>query len=241
LAISNDEIKNLISSFAKKNQLKPVYKNDYTVNAQAQFDISIIMDEKTFSVKKNNTETKILNNPSNLYQTDISKLISSGPIGKYTISIQKREINNYDFSNNKITKYKGTGGPSNLFLSLIIPGLGDSPVTGGSKTGLSRTIVTYACIGVGICCKLYSNSEYDKYHNATVQSSMNTYYQNANTFNRAFYFVTAAGAIVWIYDIIWVAKKGIENQKKQQQFKNNLSFNYEPNYKTICLTYNFKF
>ena len=240
--IANQEILNNILSIAKNYELLKAYKNNYTVNAKATYNIEVKLDEKTYHVKKNNVEIKVKEDPNTIYKSEINKLISNDdPIGKYTVSIHKREINSVDYSNNKIVKFKGIGGTSNMFLSMLIPGLGVKPVSGGTKSGLSRTIFTYGFIAAGVGCKLYSNSEYDKYHKAITQQLMDSHYQNANTFNKAFYYFSAAGAIVWIYDIIWVAKKGIVNQKKQQQFKKNLSFYYEPNDQTIGMSCILKF
>jgi len=45
------------------------------------------------------------------------------------------------FLNNKIINYKFSGGPSNLFLSILVPGLGVKAVSGGSISGLPRTFI----------------------------------------------------------------------------------------------------
>lgn len=238
---SNPEIINLIKPVIKDIQLKRVSKNEYFVFAKAEYNIKVTLDNQILDVKKNNVETIISNNPSNLYQNEVSKIISSGPIGKYKIQIQKREINSVDFSNNSILKYRGIGGPSNMFLSVLVPGLGVKNVTGGNKNGLSRTIASYGFILAGVGCKLWSNSEYDKYHSATEQSAMNEHYTSANILNKSFYVLTATGAIIWLYDIIWVANKGFKNKKEQKIFKQKLTVYYEPNNQYLGMTYKIKF
>lgn len=239
--VPSPEITNLIKPLVKDIQLKPVSKNGYSVFAKSEHVINIKMEEKTFEVKKNNVETIVFNNPNNLYKTEINQLVSSGPIGKYTIKIQKKEINNIDFSNNSVSKYRGIGGPSNMFLSVLVPGLGVKGVTGGSKSGLSRTLWSYGFIISGVGCKLWSMSEYDKYHSATDQTSMDEYYDNANLLNKSFYVLTATGAVIWLYDIIWVANKGFQNKKEQRRYKQNISFYYEPNNQMLGLNYKLKF
>lgn len=239
--VPSPEITNLIKPLIKDIQLKPVLKNGYSVFAKSEHVINIKMEEKTFEVKKNNLETIVFNNPNNLYKTEINQLVSSGPIGKYTIKIQKKEINNIDFSNNSVSKYRGIGGPSNMFLSVLVPGLGVKGVTGGSESGLTRTLWSYGFIISGVGCKLWSMSEYDKYHSATEQTSMDEYYDNANLLNKSFYVLTATGAVIWIYDIIWVANKGFQNKKEQRRYKQNISFYYEPNNQMLGLNYNLKF
>lgn len=232
--VANQDILNNILSIAKNYELLKAYKNNYIVNAKATYNIEVKLDEKTYHVKKNNVEIKVKEDPNTIYKSEINKLISnSDPIGKYTVSIHKREINSVDYSNNKIVKFKGIGGPSNMFLSILVPGLGDKSVSGGTKSGLPRTLVTYGLIGVGVGCKFLSISEYDKYHKAITQPEMDLHYNYANSFNKAFYYIAAAGAIVWIYDIIWVANKGYENKKKQKSYKNTLSFNVNADFKNL--------
>lgn len=239
--VLSPEITNLIKPLIKDIQLKPVSKNGYSVFAKSEHVVNIKMEEKTFEVKKNNVETIVFNNPNNLYQNEINQLVSSGPIGKYTIKIQKKKINNIDFSNNSVSKYRGIGGPSNMFLSVLVPGLGVKGVTGGSKSGLSRTLWSYGFIISGVGCKLWSMSEYDKYHSATDQTSMDEYYDNANLLNKSFYVLTATGAVIWLYDIIWVANKGFQNKKEQRRYKQKLTVYYEPNNQYLGMTYKIKF
>ena len=42
---------------------------------------------------------------------------------------------------------------------------------------------------------------------------MDEYYENANLLNKSFYVLTATGAVIWLYDIIWVANNGFQNKK----------------------------
>lgn len=239
--VPNPEISNLIKPLIKDILLKQVSKNGYSVFAKSEHVVNIKMEEKIFEVKKNNVETIVFNNPNSLYKTEINQLVSSGPIGRYTIRIQKKEINNVDFSNNSVSKYRSIGGPSNMFLSVLVPGLGVKGVTGGSKSGLSRTLWTYGFILSGVGCKFMSISEYDKYHSATDQTLMDEYYENANLLNKSFYVLTATGAVIWLYDIIWVANKGFQNKKEQRRYKQNISLYYEPNNQMLGLNYKLKF
>jgi len=238
---SNLEIIDLIKPIISEIDLKPVYMDGYSVFAKAEYDFNIIMDDKIFKLKKNNVEIIAYNNPRNLYTKEISNLISAGPIGKYKIQIQKRTINNFDFSNNAIIKYRGIGGPSNMFLSLLVPGLGDKNVTGGQKSGLSTALWSYGFILSGIGCKAWSNSEYDQYHLAKEQTSMDNHYDIANTLNKTFYILTATGAAIWLYDIIWVANRGFQNRKVQKTYKRNFSLYYEQKNQALGLSYNLNF
>lgn len=238
---SNLEILNLIKPAINEIVLKPVYMDGYSVFAKAKYDFNILIDDKIFNLKKNNIEVIHYNNPSNLYEKEISNLISSEPIGKYTIQIQKQTINNEDFSKNSIIQYKSIGGPSNMFLSLLVPGLGDKNVTGGKKSGLRTACWSYGFILSGIGCKVWSNSEYNQYQLAKEQTSIDSHYDLANTLNKSFYILTATGALIWLYDIIWVANKGFQNKKNQKTFKQNLSLYYEQKNQAPALSYTLNF
>ncbi|NOQ26670.1 MAG: PEGA domain-containing protein [Bacteroidales bacterium] len=125
----------------------------------------------------------------------------------------------------KTPKNRNNGGPANMFLSVLIPGLGDKNVSGIS--GAKRTLYTYGLIAGGFACKLLSNIEYKNYNDATLQSDMDKYYESANTYNKLYYILEASGVIVWIYDIVWVANKGFKNKKNLP--KSSFDMNYDPN------------
>jgi hypothetical protein len=221
---------------------EPYTKNQYPVHSEAVYKINTTIENKIFKVKKSNVATTIPGSYDYIYRSQIDKLISSGPMGKYKIQIQKNEINGKDYSSGSVLKYRGTGGPANMFLSVLIAGLGVKPVTGGTKSGLGRTIPTYAFLAAGAGCKFASNNAYKKYHAATDQTEMDKHYKTANTLNQVFYGCVAVGGAIWLYDIIWVAAKGSKNKKQQQAYKNrHFSLYYQPEFEATGLTYQIKF
>lgn len=237
-SVDNERVLNEINTCANNLFLPKAELNGYYVNAEAKFLIDVVMFNEKVTLKKNNVETTILKGSNNI-RSEANSIISTTPMGKYTIEINKKSINSTDFSKHKVVEYKGIGGPSNMFLSLLVPGLGVKNVTGGSQTGWSRTLWSYGLIASGVGCKLYSNSQYDKYHEATNQTDMDTYYENSNLYNKAFYCLTAAGVAVWVYDIIWVADKGFKNKKAQRNYKMGLTYN--PNTNGMLFSYSIKF
>ena len=133
-------------------------------------------------------------------------------------------------------------GPSNAFLSILVPGLGVHKVTGKEKNGVGRAVAVYGIVGASIGCKLWSNSEYKKYHDATEQSVMDKHYNMANGLNKAFYIGMTIGATIWLYDIIWVAAKGAKNRKEQKPWQQgNLGFYYNPKLNVSGLSYTINF
>lgn len=238
--VSNDDVLRDVKNIAESLKLKPVYKYEYTVNAIAKYPISIKLEESTVSIKKTNTEILNISN-SEKYNKEVNALLKNSPMGKYSILIRKREINNIDFSENKIIKYNYVGGPSNMFLSLLLPGLGVKNVTGGEKNGYERTVITYGLFAVSAGCKLYSVNQYNKYLSATDQYKIDTYFNTANSYNKYFIAAAATGIVVWVYDVIWVANKGFKNRKNQKSYKNQFGINYDPVFNNYMLSYSINF
>jgi len=146
---------------------------------------------------------------------------------------------NVSFDIKKSVSVEKKSGPENVFLSLLVPGLGDWNVTKREKNGVDKMLWSYGLILGGVGCKLYSNSEYKQYHLATEQAVIDSYYTKANYANYVFYGLVAAGLTVWVYDIIWVAKRGVQNNKDRNNKR--LSLIYEPNNQMVGLNYNIKF
>jgi hypothetical protein len=226
-------------SFAPTKVAELYTKNNYTVNTQGnfQFEISGEFYEKVKVKKRFQTITGL---QDITYDFPVTMMPYEG---NYTLNINKLTINGKTtFDNSTVLKYHDTGTASNAFLSLLVPGLGDRRVTYGKKSGLAKGILTYSFIGAGIGCKLYSNSEYKKYHAATEQSEMDKRYKNANTFNQAFYVCAGTGAIIWIWDILWVRKQGARNSKAHKAYKqSHFGFYYHPELNANGLTYTMNF
>lgn len=240
ISSSDEKLSNNVVAIAKNKSLQPVSKYGYRINVSSTIRINISMENNIVSVKKNNVETRI-DGDKQQYSNDVNRLISSKPIGKYKLSIQKKEVNGSDFSNNKIVNYKIIGGPSNAFLSLLVPGLGVKNVTGGSENGYKRTLWAYGLIASGFGCKYLSNMEYDLYHDATDQTSMDEHYENANFYHHSYYVLVGAGALVWLYDVVWVANKGFQNRKNTRSFRQQFSLNYNHYNNGLCFNYSIKF
>ena len=155
--------------------------------------------------------------------------------------MNKTLINGQQYDKNSLVKVKTYDGGANALLSLLIPGLGDHRVSHGERKGIGIAISTYGLIGAGVGLKLYSNSEYEKYHKATIQSEMDIHYRKANYANLAFYGSIIVAGVIWLSDIIWVAVKGTKNTKHKAYRRSYLGAYYNPNYKEMGLSYSYKF
>jgi hypothetical protein len=130
------------------------------------------------------------------------------------------------------------GGPTNAFLSLIIPGLGDRYVYNSGKSIIKpyfETIVVYSSVGFGVYEKFQKDAYYDKYLKAIKKTDIDNYYNQANSANHNFILFTAAGAAIWAADIAWVAWKGYNNKLKSKNFKAYISPSFSPD-KQLALT-----
>jgi hypothetical protein len=126
---------------------------------------------------------------------------------------------------------KIVGGPSNVFFSMLLPGLGDIRVNKYSNNSKSNgwILVTGVFLGSAYYTYTLNNNyilDYSKYHSATVQSDMDSYFASASTnYNRYQIMVGVTGAI-WIADLLYVTIKGFNNRKNQlYKRKNHLSQN----------------
>jgi hypothetical protein len=135
------------------------------------------------------------------------------------------------------------GGPSNAFLSLIVPGLGDRYVYNSGRSIIKpyfETAVVYGLVGFGIYEKFQKDKYYDKYLKAIKKSDIENYYNKANSANHNFYIFTLSGASIWAADIAWVSWKGISNKPKRKNFKAYISPLYIPD-KLLAATLNIGF
>lgn len=234
----NLALKNKLNEIVKKTYLKPVFINGYNLNIFAEFNYIIeanhdivVANKKAEYIKSNNENFK-------LYSSKINNELLGAPIGKYTFNMNTAFINNHRYEDYNLIKVKGTGGPSNAFLSLLVPGLGLKNVSGGKTSGLSTALWTYGLIGAGIGFKAWSNKEYEAYHLSIVQTDIDEHYDMANNLNSLFYVSVGAGILMWIGDIIIVTNRGFKNQKLQKVWKNtNLEVYYDTKFNSSGLSY----
>lgn len=243
VSIQNKNLNVLLEELTKNIKLKRCFINGYSALAKAEFIYMLEYNHSVISVKNTPDGTSSNHKDFGIYRSTVSSELGyNAPYGKYTFDMNKITINGQVFDNNKLVKMSGSGGASNAWLSLLVPGLGDHRVTYGKRKGIGIAVTTYGLIGAGVGLKLYSNSEYRKYHAATEQSAMDKHYQAANFSNQAFYACVGTAAVIWIYDIIWVAAKGTKNAKTTKQYKKaHLGAYSDPNFNTTGLSYTINF
>ncbi len=225
-----NEFEKAVVSLKLPNQLL----NNYSVNFKSNYNFKIKNQTFVFTMQKSNLKVDLISNHNSVSYSEAINNLPQGPIGTYTIELIKRSINGVDYSSSNLLKFEGMGGPSNAFLSLIVPGLGDKAVSGGIAPILNkRTSITYSLILTGALCKSYSNQQYSKYLIETDPLLYEEYYKNANSSNQAYYTFLSAGVAYWLYDIWWVYNRGSKNQKEQIEFKNRNRIEVAPSRNSI--------
>ncbi len=141
------------------------------------------------------------------------------------------------------------GGTKNVFLSMLLPGLGDYFVQDHRKMILKpylRTASTLGLITMGIIAKEKRYEEevwgwvtnpYNR--NIEPKWSYLGYETNYWLFENDTEFLLAAGITLWITDIIWVYAKGLENEKLKMF--SNYSFNINSNNGFTGFSLSYKF
>ena len=210
-------------------QLLPCNLRGYPVNAQASFVFDFSYKHADITVKKKPAGTFSKHKDFSLYRSDIDKLMgSSAPYAKYSFSFSQIQMNEQEFSDNKMTKMRVIGGPANAWLSLLIPGLGDHRVTYGQRKGIGITVSTYLLAGAGVGCLLYNH-----YYPQNSLKSLLTY---------SMYSCFIAAGCIWLSDIIYVIAKGAQNKKAVKLYaRSHVSAFYEPSSNSTGLFYSMNF
>lgn len=210
-------------------QLLPCNLRGYPVNAQASFVFDFSYKHADITVKKKPAGTFSKHKDFSLYRSDIDKLMgASAPYAKYSFSFSQVQINEQEFSDNRMTKMKVIGGPANAWLSLLIPGLGDHRVTYGQRKGIGITVSTYLLAGAGVGCLLYNH-----YYPQNSLKSLLTY---------SMYNCFIAAGCIWLSDIIYVIAKGAQNKKAVKLYaRSHVSAFYEPSSNSTGLFYSMNF
>jgi hypothetical protein len=104
-------------------------------------------------------------------------------------------------------------GPSNAFLSVILPGLGGYFVDENKTRSVLTTVSALGFIGYGVSQKILADKYYADYKGSSSSSDIQDLYDKANKAQQNFQTSTTIAAGIWALDIIWVTLKGFHNIK----------------------------
>ena len=242
LKITNKNLNIIYTSNLDKSDINLIQKDGFMFPVKCEYIYQVFVTNTLIKLKKSNGLLIYDEYIKDSQKSTIDKLLKDGLVGRYTINYQRKDFNNALYIDTALfINYKGIGGPSNMFKSIIVPGWGVRSVTDGEKSGLPRTILTYGLLTSALVFQTMSVLDYQNYLNATSQDEITKYYTSANSNNSTSYYLAAAGLAIWIYDIVWVAKKGFDNKSEQKAFKRNLSFHFEPTIQSLAFSYKLKF
>jgi hypothetical protein len=115
------------------------------------------------------------------------------------------------------------GGPSNALLSAVVPGLGGYFVEKNKTRAIATTISTLGLLGYGISQKKVSDKYYDDYNASEDPEEIENLYDKANSAHHKYYVSTGIAVGIWVFDIVWVTIKGIQNKKESDQYYYSLT------------------
>lgn len=109
------------------------------------------------------------------------------------------------------------GGPSNAFLSMILPGLGDVFVNDPGKKVAVKPVYIMAGYVSSVALAWYAHGQskenYEAYQRAVQQYEMDNYYEQAMWYKDNAQFYTFLAGAIWVCDVARVAIKGGMNKK----------------------------
>lgn len=205
----------------------------------------ILATEATFQIPVESVKTTIHTAKRNYKDIQTSEPLRTEIMsqmfnpGRYTIGYTTVCIDGMYNSFQKMLSYRNTGGATNALLSVVVPGLGQHKVTYGEKTGIGTTLGVYGTIAAGVGFHLYSQSEYDKYHQATSQDDMDKHFKNAQDFQQWAYVFWTGAALWWFYDVLDVYRQGKENTDKYSKGRAYVSYFPQNNGFGLAYTLNF--
>lgn len=159
-------------------------------------------------------------------------------------------------------KYGVNGGPGNLFLSMVVPGLGDYFVTDYKSMIVKpyyKTAFTYGMLGLSLAAALsreqipavmgapgwyWDGNSVGSDGAALLEYKDDWWLMKAE---RTDYWLfpydseifLGIGIAAWLTDILWVARKGTQNNKIRNQFLNQVSL--VPTYQGAVLQFAYNF
>lgn len=217
-----------------KNNLKVDFKEIKLETADTT--ILIRYDLKGFRNRLYTTRLFYSNNRGNSFKGPLRSI--SGNIGDSTKIGNDKEVrwsfrkdNPYFDGKNIMFKIEATeipkvatGGPGNALRSILMPGLGDVKVRNGYNYGYIAA-ASYACLGVGTLFYIRSINKQDEHLSriGNGQEEHDNFYNQARTARGLAIGFFAAGASIWIGDVIGVYFRGLKNKRRIQAEKEKAS------------------
>lgn len=245
LTESSHTLKKLCQELLNTTTLQPLVIDDRPLRASATYNyniehvsgtVNVRLDENKMWVKpKFNLSSPLESDLKRVFQLKLGALPSSCN-GSYTFKVSSMNIGDQMEHDIKLKSLRCKNGPQNAWRSLLIPFWGDKYVGGGifgseilglmgreiNNTWWMWSLTCYTAIGVGIY-------------------SLTNGKESNNTYNESSYMLIAAGAALWLGDVISVWIKGAKNKKECKDMINRISFAYDATQNAPELVYSLRF
>ena len=218
ISCNDNTLRDYISQLYKN--LNPYPPKINNLHFSTKDTINIKLNWETDKVSFNFNSNSLVSN-KNLNENDyIESYIRNIGFGKYKFKIKKKEINDTTYNDFSLSQYK-VRGSSNALYSFVLPGLGTYRASYGEK-GRNRykSILFFSAAAYG--SKLLSKSQYNKYQESTLQSEMDTYYENATTYNIVSQITWGIAGSIYIGDILTAFNIGKRNKKNSKILRQRL-------------------
>ena len=175
--------------------------------------------------------------------------------GKFYLKNATATLDNISRSGFHLVKYSGTGGPANVLLSMVLPGLGRHRVTYGEQKGIGTAIFYVASLGGALGLRYWSihDNPYNLNNNLDMKNFFNFGKYDKASFadmekgqpKRVFYYTSYAlagvAAAIYVGDVLYTLIRGSVNTARQNKYRKwSIGAFYEPASKTPVLQYNYK-
>jgi len=157
------------------------------------------------------------------------------------------QIDNSSGSGFHLVKYSGTGGPANVFLSMIVPGLGRHRVTYGEQLGIGTTVVFFGSTAAALGLRYYALDKKSmdlknlfKFEKKEYFDTMEQGQPHQVAYWTSYAFAGVA-AVVYVTDVLYTLIRGSVNLSRQNKYKKwAVGAFYDPSSKTPLIQYNYK-
>ena len=167
--------------------------------------------------------------------------------GTFAFKNMTSSVDNSTHTGFHLNDYKGVGGPANVFLSMLVPGLGFHRVTYGQHKGIGTAVIFCASVGASLGLRYYSLKSMDLKNFFKFKSNdyFNPDYMEQADPRKVAYWTSYAfagvAATIYVSSVLYTLIRGSMNAAHQNKYKKwSLGVFYEPTSKTPILQYNYK-
>lgn len=262
-----------IKSEIEKSSLRLPLPKYYgkTVTAKASYDFTVEVQSEIVKVSRRSMRRVIKINPLVLSVNQVADFLQKTEdtvraellppkckpflYGNFRFENTEVTVDNSKRSGFDLVKYRGKGGPANVFLSMVMPGLGRHRVTYGKKLGIGTTLFFFGSAGASIGLRywsLHNNPNNTKnnmdWNNYFVIGKYNPQSFGDNTLGKTkmacyygSYALAGIAAVIYVSDVMYTLIRGSVNVSRQRKYKKwSMGVFYEPASKTPVLQYNYK-